>query len=255
MPMMRRGPLDRYPAEWVLRQAHAHRASGGIEFHTERPVTIHVHEGRVYAACEGVGAEADVDALSGLAEHEARAAVVALIAEVLGHTAGWYYLDPLAHAPERGAWTWETATLLMDTRARAHETQALAAWTDRPVELRPSVDGPVSFSPDAWAVVVACTSTTTADHLCGALGWSPERLVVALTEIERRGVLDPEPAGRPRPASSGGAAVPPNPEPRRHQGPLPPPPPISAGSLARTPEPADAKGLRRRIPGRKVSSA
>ena len=31
--MMRKGPLDRYPAESVLREAATARVNGGIEFH------------------------------------------------------------------------------------------------------------------------------------------------------------------------------------------------------------------------------
>ena len=54
MPMMRRGPLDRYSPEWVLRQANAHLAEGSIEFHTDRPVTLYLQGGRAYAAEEGV---------------------------------------------------------------------------------------------------------------------------------------------------------------------------------------------------------
>ena len=38
MPMMRRGPLDRYTPEWVLRQANAHQVEGSIEFNTGTPV-------------------------------------------------------------------------------------------------------------------------------------------------------------------------------------------------------------------------
>ena len=38
MPMMRRGPLARYDAEWVLRQASASASSGSVEFHTDRPL-------------------------------------------------------------------------------------------------------------------------------------------------------------------------------------------------------------------------
>lgn len=264
MPMMRRGPLDRYPAEWVLRQAHAHRATGGIEFHTERPLTVHVHEGHVYAACEGVGAEANLEDLSSLDEPEARAIVVALLGDVLGRDAGWYYLDPLAHAATRGSWTWETATLLMETRAHAHEHQTLASWSDRSVELHPTVEAPITLGTDAWAVVAACASSASATALRDALGWSPGRMLAALDELERHGVLDRAPAP---PRASERAPLPPPPEAsasdaaaatealgtRRHQGPLAPPPPLSADALVHPgPGTGDGRGIRRRIANRRV---
>jgi hypothetical protein len=271
--MMRRGPLDRYPAEWVLRQAHAHRATGGIEFHTDRPLTVHVHEGHVYAACEGVGADVNLDDLSSLDEPEARAIVVALLGDVLGREAGWYYLDPLAHAATRGSWTWETATLLMETRAHAHEHRTLASWSDRSVELHPTVDAPITLGTDAWAVVAACATSASATALRDGLGWSPGRMLAALDELERHGVLDPAPAPtsatetRPAPPAPAARPAPPAPEAaapsaaaatealgsRRHQGPLAPPPPLSAGSLVHpAPGSNDGKGIRRRIANRRV---
>jgi hypothetical protein len=246
MPMMRRGPLDRYPPEWVLRQANAHAATGGLEFHTDRPLTFHLLDGRLYGAAEGVGPHAVAHPAAD--ELGARRHVVELLSDVLGRSSGWYYLDPLGEAPTRGAWSWETASLLMETRARVHEDRTLVEWTDRTVALRDTDAAGVALGADGWAVVVAMASSTTTDELSRRLGWTPARLLAALTEIEQRGVLDPGSARRPDPLGVAGpaaATTAPSPGTRRHHGPLAPPPPISAAALV-TPI-TDATGERSRL--------
>jgi hypothetical protein len=269
MPMMRRGPLDRYSAEWVLRQAHAHEVSGGLEFHTDRPVTIHVHEGRVYGACTGVGPQAAEAAPAPADEDEGRQHAIALLAEVLDATTGWYYLDPLAHAPSRGAWGWEPATLLMEVRARAHEDRTLASWTERPVLLRPSRREPITVGPDAWAVIAACARSASAAELRSLLGWNPGRLLAALTELDQRGALadalgssdavEPAVAAGSTPAlpSEGPALGTPDRSGRHHRGPLPPPPDLAPGTSlhpAPIPTPTPRGPLRRRMPGRRIDA-
>lgn len=239
MPMMRRGPLDTYSPEWVLRQANAHAATGSLEFHTDRPLTFHLLGGRIYGAAEGVGPAVDGGVLAD--EHSARRHVVELLTDVLGRVSGWYYLDPLGESPTRGAWSWETASLLMETRAQAHADRTLAAWTSRTLSLRPTDAPGIALGADAWAVVVAMARRSTTDALGQELGWTPGRLLAALTEIEQRGVLDPERVGPP--SSSGTGA----PTASRHQGPLSPPPPISASALI-TPI-TDATGARGRRRG------
>ena len=194
MPMMRRGPLDRYPVDWVIRQAGAHLANGSIELHSERPTTFWFDAGRVYAACEGV--EVADPALPG-DETEARRSVVELLARAMEAEGGWYYHDPLGHHTARGWWSWETATLLMETRAKAHESSALARWNDRRVAIQETPTAAITLGADAWAVVVSLAEAASAPQLRQQLGWSPARLVAALTEIELLGVLDPAPAWRP----------------------------------------------------------
>ncbi|MFN8016851.1 MAG: hypothetical protein U0P45_01875 [Acidimicrobiales bacterium] len=200
MPMMRRGPLDRYPVEWVIRQAGAHQATGSIEFHAGRPATFYFDAGRVYAAVD----EADEAAELPADEVEARRTAVELLVRTLGEAAGdgWYYHDPLAHLPIRGSWSWDTATLLLETRTTAYERDALASWAERPVSLRETPTAAITLGADAWAVVVELAATAAAGELREQLGWSPARLVAALTEIEQLGVLDPAPAWRPTVVSS-----------------------------------------------------
>lgn len=193
MSMMRRGPLDRYPVEWVLRQASSHQVSGSIELHSEVPATFWLRDGRIYAAEPGAGHER---AFSGdpsvwLDEHAARAQVVDVLSAALGGLEGWYYHDPLDHHPcPGGAWVWETAVLLLDARSRAHERQTLAAWTDRPVALAGTDATSVMMGGDAWAVVVALAATAPAHEVRARLGWSPDRVLAALSELEEIGVLD-----------------------------------------------------------------
>ena len=104
MAMMRRGPLDRYPPEWVLRQANAHQVGGSIEFHTGSAVTFYLDGGHVYAAEVGVDIPEDGLEHSPLADEDAaRANAVTLLAAVLDVEDGHYFHDPLGHHPARGA--------------------------------------------------------------------------------------------------------------------------------------------------------
>ena len=249
--MMRRGPLDRYPPEWVLRQANAHNVGGSIEFHTDRPVTFYLDGGRIYAGAEGVDlADHDVGGHAIPDEDDARDRVVSLLAGVLAAGGGWYFHEPLGQHPGRGAWTWETATLLMETRAKAHEVTTLAEWADRTVALGDTPASSVTLGADAWAIVVALAGSASASELRTRLGWSPHRMLGALTEIEQRGVLDPD-AERSRSDAptdtfsmafeSVGAPIG-----GHHTGPLAPPPP----------PPSDPPSSRRRmLPTRRSSSS
>ena len=227
MPMMRRGPLDRYSAEWVLRQANAHEVEGSIEFQTDRPITIYFDAGMPYAAEPGIDlTDAVLAELPTGAERDARDQLVDLLSAALVARSGWYFHDPLGQHPSRGAWRWETATLLMDIRSRAHATETRAAWADRTIGLRDGVASTVTLGSDAWAVVVELSGTAHAGDLRARLGWSTDRIAAALSEIEDRGVLD-----GPPPARTPGGVLPPPPPGTpatsasgHHTGPLSPPP-------------------------------
>ncbi|MCB1031655.1 MAG: hypothetical protein KDA95_09970 [Acidimicrobiales bacterium] len=186
---MRKGPLDEYPPEWVLRQVSAQQITGSVEIHGETPVTFHVDAGRVYAAAVGTGDEA-CDVAMPLDEDEARKQVVALISHVLDVTEGWYYLDPLGHASNRGMWSWEVPSLLLEARSQSHGDRTLGAWRERPVALRESSTGEVVLGDDAWSVVVALSAATSTNALLSTLGWNPGRLRSALDELTRASVLD-----------------------------------------------------------------
>lgn len=200
MTMMRRGPLESYPMDWVLRQAGAHRVTGSIEIHGPRPITVYLQDGRVSYAELGVGAgEPRRRAVTtALREVEARRHVVATLAAAVdtdrpsGSGGGWYYHDPLAVPLEAGPWRWEPAGLLMDARVWAHEQQALGSWvsTDLALDLGGAPAG-VTLGPEAWAVVVALSATRSTDEVRGRLGWSAERLVAALGELGAEGALRP----------------------------------------------------------------
>lgn len=227
MPMMRRGPLDRYPPEWVLRQANAHGAEGSIEFHTDRPITLYLQGGRAYAAEAGVNlTEVDLAGRPIPDEGAARDQMIALLAGVMAAESGWYFHDPLGHHPSSGAWTWETATLLMDVRARSHETRSLASWTSRTIELHETRADAIRLSADAWAVVVKLAGSAEAGDLRARLGWSPDRIGTALAEIEDLGVLAPAAEAAPVAPAAPGFALPTAPVPAagHHTGPLAPPP-------------------------------
>jgi hypothetical protein len=262
MPMMRRGPLDRYPVEWVLRQAYAHRISGSVEFHVGEPVTVYLDEGRVYAAAPGTGAGAaewaDPEAET---EVEARRRTISLLSHAIHAGDGWYFLDPFGHRPTNGTWTWELATLLMEVRSKAHEGDTLGAWSSRTIGLQETEGSQVTLTADAWAVVAALAGTASAATLRERTGWSPSRLSQALSEIEQVGVLDPGAAWRPTTADGSSAAVPPAgtaggavagatagpATDGHHRGPLAPPPPMATD--------ADASARRPRRLGRRATGS
>lgn len=265
MPMMRRGPLDRYPAEWVLRQASAHQANGSIEFHTDRPATFFLDGGRVYAAVEATGVDA-ANAAADASRHdevEARQHAVELLAAATGTAAGWYYHDPLGHHSARGSWSWDAATLLMESRSRSHESVALTNWSDRRIRLHDVSSTSITLDTDAWSVVVALAGSADAAELRNRLGWSPSRLAAALTQIDQRGALDPDIPARwsaepaePEPAPAPGAVLPPPPMAQavgapveqgatgRHTGPLTPPPSWTPQPIGSTPARSRLRGLR-----------
>lgn len=265
MPMMRRGPLDRYPVEWVLRQASSHQVDGSIEFHTSEPSTFFLRDGRIYAAEHGVGAEVAAGSDPSVWQDEAgaRAQVVAVLASTLPLNAGWYYHDPLGHhASHAGTWVWETATLLMDTRARVHEHQTLAAWTERTVQVQGTSATSVIMGADAWSVVVALTDAAEAAELRARLGWSPARVLSAITELEQLGLLAGQTSWQPDLAAARAEsavmppplAAPPDLTPAlsgtsptgRHTGPLAPPPVLPVPGR-------DGKGAKgRKLPGRRA---
>lgn len=206
MPMMRRGPLDRYPVEWVLRQAGAHQASGSIEFHAARPITVHLRGGRIHHAEPGVAAEAGrrdpID--PPVDEATARARVVEVLATALGAGSGWYYHDPLGHHDDPGPWQWDTAALLLEARVRSHEDDTLGAWTRREVALHlPPAPRALTLGADAWAVVVALADPAQASEVRHRLGWTTERLVTALDDLVAAGALRP---GPPTPSAVAGGA-------------------------------------------------
>lgn len=247
MPMMRRGPLDQYSVEWVLRQANAHRISGSIELHVAEPVTIYLDEGRVYAAAPGTGADAAAWAdPTAETEVEARRRTVSLLSAAIRATDGWYFHDPFGHRSTDGTWTWELATLLMEVRSKAHEGDALSSWTSRTIGLQETSGTQVVLGADAWAVVSTLAATASARALREQTGWSPDRLALALSELEQAGLLDPGAAWRSAPAADASAPPPPavtgtgahgpgTAGTGRHQGPLAPPPDLSATAQTRRP--------------------
>ena len=191
MPMMRRGPLDRYPVEWVLRQASANNASGCIEFHAPVPVTVFLDAGRIAAAVRGISSETE-DAIAAARadadEDEARRKTVTVLAVVLQGEGGWYYHDPLEHRGS-GGWRWDTASLLNEAHAQTHGERSLSAWCDRTIMLQVPERADVRIGADAWAVVVELAGTAQAADLRGRLGWDSARLVAALDELDRSGAL------------------------------------------------------------------
>lgn len=191
MAMMRRGPLDRYPVEWVLRQAASSGANGCIEFHGPVPITVFLDGGRIAAAARGISSEGD-EAIAAARldddEAEARTKAVAIIALGLQGDGGWYYHDPLEHRGS-GGWRWDVASLLMEARVHSHGERTLTEWADKRVALQVPSRTDVRLGADAWAVVVELAGEARALELRTRLGWDTTRLVGALEELVRSGAL------------------------------------------------------------------
>ncbi|QXC59682.1 hypothetical protein KSP35_14990 [Aquihabitans sp. G128] len=157
-------------------------------------MTVYLRAGRVYQAVAGVptgNAQPHVDG----DHHDERAnrrRVVALVSAALADEGGWYYHDPLGRHDERGPWQWDVNGLLLDARAQVQEDRSLGRWADAGVDLaaaRP--DGAPTLSSEAWAVVVALADTVATTELRSRLGWSSERLVAALDDLDAAGALAP----------------------------------------------------------------
>ena len=198
MSIMRRGPLDRYPAGWLLKEAAAHRIEGSIAFYSDRPVTFFLNEGLVYAAVAGVGGDgpADETPLGHDDESAARAQTVLRLIDVLCSVGGWYYLDPLGRHPTHGWWSWEMDSLFVEARAKSPEATAAFVLANRRIQLNETQASPISLDPDAWAVIAALASSATAEEIRTRLEWNPARLLSALTQLNHRGALDPNPERR-----------------------------------------------------------
>jgi hypothetical protein len=113
--MMRKGPLDRYPPEWVLREAGIRRVSGAVEFQTTHPVTVYLDDGAVYAAHAGSVADATTDDATP-SEDAARSRVEGLLADLVDQHQGWYFHHPLDHHAGHRPWSWDPQSLLLAAR-------------------------------------------------------------------------------------------------------------------------------------------
>jgi len=230
MPMMRRGPLASYNAEWVLRQASASETSGSIEFHIEQPLTLYLRNGRVCDAAEGVAEHVAEDTGPPPPdETTARARVLDFVTKAMRATDGWYYLDPIGHHVVVTSWDWDAASLILDARIRrrasanrsAPARPAPAAETGpvpdsaeatppvlAPVPSEPPVAAPaaaadrrvglvvpdgeqwITVSAEAWRLTCALAQARSSVELLNSLGWAAPRLDAALTELAAAGVLD-----------------------------------------------------------------
>jgi hypothetical protein len=195
--MMRRGPLDRYPVEWVLRQAGSSRADGCIEFHGPEPMTVFLDGGQVTAIVAGISSQDPsliVCARAATDEDTARAVSVRILSARLAARVGWYYHDPLEHGAV-AAWSWGAASLLLEARTCGREDQSLDHWDERQITVCPTGND-MALGADAWAVVAAIAGTIPAAELRVRLGWNGTRLTTALEELDRSGAL-PLPGARP----------------------------------------------------------
>lgn len=245
MSMMRRGPLDRYRPEWVLRQAATLGVTGSIEFHAGEPATFFVDGGHVYAARRGLGDEPDGP--EGPDEASQRALAVALLARVLPMAAGWYYHDPLGRHPARGAWAWEVPSLLGEVATRDRPAPTLSSWSDRPVAPCPVPSSSITLDADAWALVTMLARPANANELLSTLRWSPSRLLRALEQLDQRGALTDD--GRPA------AVVPEDPAVPSRTGPLVPPPDWQPHDIDADAEPVGRPRRRALLPLRRHAGA
>ncbi len=197
--MMRKGDLREYPVEWVLRAAAEERLSGGIEFHTGSVACVHLDDGDVYlASAEGdevPGLADDLDDEAVAAEEERwQSRTVAVVRALLAVDDGWYFFHPLHDHPLRGEWRWEVADVLAAARPRPAAVPPLGAPepSPAPAAAEPEPPGTVMFgevgpgrplTDDEWAVLRAVAAPVERDELARRLGWSRERLELALAPL------------------------------------------------------------------------
>ncbi len=209
--MMRRGPIDRYPIEWVLEQVALFEVSGTIELNTDHPATLFVRDGALCLVLAGIVEEAP-DGPRG--EATARRSSVEVLAEALRAREGWYYHHALGGHRLDVPWRWEVSTLVAEAKAGVAGPAGGGRWDGARVELRAGVPVPIAaLGADAWSVVVAMAAPAQADAVAARLGWPPERIGEALDELAAaRLVVGPSgPAGLRDPFAStdpvGGAAA------------------------------------------------
>src|SRR3954469_21814889 len=209
MPIMRRGPLDLYPAGRVLRDAAAQRLDGSIEFFSDRPMTVYFDEGEVYAAGTGVAGEGAVadEAIGHDDGALVRAETVARIVDALCSIGGWYYHDPMGRHPWRGWWAWDIDELLAEARASSPEATAAFVLANQRIHMAETRDEPITLGPDAWAVVATLTSWAAAEEIRTRLGWNPARLLKALTQLNGQGALEANPDQNRKPVRSAAQPV------------------------------------------------
>lgn len=139
MAMMRRGPLERFPVEWVLRQATTNAASGTIELHTDRPATVFMRSGRVCLVVPGIVEGRGAHPSQAEPEAHVRAKSLGALARVVDASTGWYYVDPLGAEDLDVPWRWDALQLLDEAQrpARVPVRPSAAASTAPSVASEP----------------------------------------------------------------------------------------------------------------------
>lgn len=220
---MRRGPLDRYPLDAVLRTAAEEHASGSIAVEALTAGTIHLVSGAIcFATLDGMALPpAFVDGRDP-GRDVVRRQVEEVVAVLVECRTGWYHHDPIGAEGIEDRWRFAVPSVLDAVRHLQAETLAARPWTGRPLRLVP-VDADVRVSADAWNVVAAIAGAATAHQARHELGWDGGRLAAALAELDAAGLLRAEqavergPAAAPPPESvppRAGTAPGPTPTPR-----------------------------------------
>lgn len=206
--MMRRGPLADYPLEGVLRTAAAERVSGSIT--TEGATvdgTIYLVGGQlcgaeIHGTAPSPGLHGDQPDAKQMARH--LEVVVAVLAEARG---GWYHHDPIGTTQVHTPWQFSVEEVLAAAEQRRRSSMPVRRWALRPVRVQAPSDLGTTLERDAWHVIAALASPSVLHRVHDDLGWPPERLAEALTELERAGVLVTGHEATPTPAAAVAAAT------------------------------------------------
>jgi hypothetical protein len=205
--MMRRGPLADYPIDGVLRTAAAERVSGSIT--TEGATvdgTIYLSGGHLCGAeIHGTAPSPDLHGDQPDPKRVARhlEVVLAVLTEARG---GWYRHDPIGTAHIHTRWQFTVDEVLTAAEQRRRSSMPIRRWALRPVRVQAPSDLGTTLDRDAWHVIATLASPAVLHRIHDELGWPPERLAEALSELERAGVLatghDTAPAPAPAPAAA-----------------------------------------------------
>ncbi len=207
--MMRRGPLEQYAVEDILRSAATERLSGSIEVAGDVAGVLFFEGGGLYfATLDGVAVPADVLAPAATPERRLRH-LVTVTAALLPQRRGWYHHhqlhQPLGRHPVWNRRAVPVAVVLAQAVGLVERHRSLEPWADGLLAVA-GVDDPVQVDADGWAVVQAMAQPTSVYELAERLGWSSERVGVALGRLAADQLIDGE-AGAPSTPAPSVAAV------------------------------------------------
>lgn len=205
--MMRKGPLERYPVDDVLRTAAAERLSGSIEVVAEVSGFLFLENGGLYlGTVDGTVPPPGVLPSGAEAPDGVRAHLVTVVTALMAQREGWYHHHqvhhPLGRHPMWNRRSISVEEVLREAGAALEQRAGLRPWSTGVLEVA-STDEATCLEPDQWAVLGAMAHPATVYGLADRLGWPTDRVAAALDDLSHRrllGVRDARPAAPEAPS-------------------------------------------------------